>query len=151
MHDIEINTSFRLLVSFGNEYTASMGSIGRQACPNIIWHWTSKIVASELIPNYILHCISLHWVSVLLPLLLNHLRFQFSKRLVSKLDIIKPMVISQHLLDCSKHLWFDDQAGLSNKCISDHSFKKKFSHGANSFSSLGLIFMTAIRLGLSIG
>jgi len=34
-----------------------------------------EIVVSELIPNYVFHCISLHWVSYFLAVLLNHLRF----------------------------------------------------------------------------
>jgi len=52
--------------------------------------------------GYVFHCISLHWVSVFVYLLVNQLRFQFWKVLI--LDIIKPMVKHQHLFDCWKHL-----------------------------------------------
>ena len=34
-------------------------------------------VVSELIPNDFFYCVSLHWVSVFLHVLLNHLRFLF--------------------------------------------------------------------------
>ena len=32
-----------------------------------------QLVVSELIPNYVFHCMSLHWVSAFLHVLLNHL------------------------------------------------------------------------------
>ena len=54
MHDIELNE-----ILFGN--------------------WSISVMftrlVSELIPNYVFHCISLHWVSDFPAMLLNHLRF----------------------------------------------------------------------------
>jgi len=37
--------------------------------------YLKKMLVSELIPNYVFHCTSLHLVSVFLHALLNHLGF----------------------------------------------------------------------------
>ena len=50
-------------------------------------------IVSELIPNYVLHCISIHWVLVFVCLLVNQLHVQFWKRSISDIiKVIKPIV-----------------------------------------------------------
>ena len=103
-------------------------------------------IVSEPIPNYVLHCISHHWVSVFVYLLVNQLRFQFSKRSIA--DIIKPMVKSKHMLDCcicSSTIKLIYQIKV-NKTINAQEFLR----GAISFAAFRHITMAAISLGLSI-
>jgi len=64
-------------------------------------------LVSELIPN-VSHCILLHWVSILTVFLRFSpcvtQTFAFLVLEMNNLDIIKPMVKSKHLLNCSNHL-----------------------------------------------
>jgi len=68
-------------------------------------HTNVTNLVSELILNYVLNCISLHWVSVLCP----HVSQPVAFPVLQRVNLRGAMVTSKHWLDFSKKLLFRDQ------------------------------------------